>query len=99
MTSGRAYISQMTDDSALKVISEKVLRGERISFEDGITLYERGEPGFLGSLANYIRENKNGNTTFFNRNFHIEPTNVCVFSCKFCSYSRTLKNREDGWEL
>src|SRR5205085_12611759 len=47
----------------------------------------------------YVREKKNGNNVFFNRNFHIEPTNVCVFACKFCSYSRVYKNREDGWEL
>ncbi len=40
-----------------------------------------------------------GNKTYFNRNFHIEPTNVCVFTCKFCSYSKLYKNREEGWEL
>lgn len=50
-------------------------------------------------MANYIRERKHGNYTYFNRNFHIEPTNVCVFSCKFCSYSRLYSKREEGWEL
>jgi len=50
-------------------------------------------------LANHVREKKNGNKTYFNRNFHIEPTNVCVFTCNFCSYSRLYKNREEGWEL
>jgi len=83
----------------LKTITEKVFKGERISFDEGVLLYEKGELGFLGSLANYIREKKNGNNVYFNRNFHVEPTNICVFDCKFCSYSRLLKNKEDGWEL
>lgn len=99
MTANESYIAEMATDSVLRGITEKVLKNERISFDDGILLYEQGEPGFLGSLANLVRERKNGNKTFFNRNFHIEPTNICVFSCKFCSYSRTLKNREEGWEL
>ncbi|MBK8362656.1 MAG: aminofutalosine synthase MqnE [Bacteroidetes bacterium] len=86
-------------DKSLKSIGENVINGVRISFDEGVTLFEKGELGFLGMLANHVRESKNGNKTFFNRNFHIEPTNICVFSCKFCSYSRTLKNREEGWEL
>jgi aminodeoxyfutalosine synthase len=46
-----------------------------------------------------VREQKHGDKTYFNKNFHIEPTNVCVFSCKFCSYSKLYANREEGWEL
>ena len=75
-------------DHDLKNIGEKILRKERISFEDGVTLFEKGSLSYLGALANWVREEKHGNKTYFNRNFHIEPTNVCVFSCKFCSYSR-----------
>ena len=80
-------------------IAAKVLSGVRISDEDALWLFEKGELSTIGSLANYVREKKSGNYTFFNRNFHIEPTNVCVFACKFCSYSREYKNKEDGWEL
>lgn len=83
----------------LKPIADKVLNNERISFDDGVKLFYEGELGFLGALANYVREKKNGNNVYFNRNFHIEPTNICVFACKFCSYSRIYKNREEGWEL
>jgi len=83
----------------LLAIAEKVTAGKRITPEEGLHLYEAGEPGFLGWLANLVRERKNGSSTFFNRNFHIEPTNICVFACKFCSYSRLYKNRENGWEL
>lgn len=86
-------------DQMLENIGKKVLDNKRITFEEGVYLFENAEIGYLGSLANHVRERKNGNRTYFNRNFHIEPTNVCVFSCKFCSYSRTLKNREEGWEL
>lgn len=80
-------------------VAEKLLKDERITDEEALWLFENGEPSTLGVLANYVREKKNGNYTFFNRNFHIEPTNVCVFSCKFCSYSREYRNREEGWEL
>lgn len=83
----------------LKNIAEKVYANERISFEEGVLLFEKGELGYLGSLANYIREQKNGNNVYFNRNFHIEPTNICVFDCKFCSYSRLLKQKSEAWEL
>ncbi len=62
-------------------------------------LFEKASLAFLGTLANYIRESLHGNKTYFNRNFHIEPTNVCVFSCTFCSYSRLYAHREEGWEL
>jgi len=82
----------------LKSIALKVLHSERITFEEGVALFELGELGYLGVLANYIREQKNGNYTYFNRNFHIEPTNLCVYDCKFCSYSRLIKQHDEGWE-
>lgn len=81
-----------------KFIAAKVLQDKRITFEEGVFLYEHGELPYLGILANYIREKRHGDTTFFNRNFHIEPTNLCVYDCKFCSYSRLLKQRSEGWE-
>src|ERR1700741_3420236 len=83
----------------LKAIAEKVFKGERISFDEGVTLYKKAELGFLGTLANFVREKKSGNHVYFNHNFHVEPTNICVYSCAFCSYSRLLKQREQGWEL
>jgi len=82
----------------LKHIAEKVLHGERITFDEGVLLFEKGELGYLGVLANYIREKRHGDKTYFNRNFHIEPTNLCVYDCKFCSYSRLIKERSEGWE-
>lgn len=83
----------------LKAIAAKVFKGERISFQEGLVLYQQAELGFLGTLANFVREKKSGNYVYFNHNFHVEPTNVCVYSCSFCSYSRLIKHREQGWEL
>lgn len=83
----------------LKQIAEKIKAQQRITDEEGLLLFEKGSLGFVGALANFIRERLHGDTTYFNRNFHIEPTNVCVFSCKFCSYSRLYAHREEGWEL
>lgn len=83
----------------LRSITEKVYNNERISFEEGVLLFEKGEVAFVGALANHIREQKHGDYTYFNRNFHVEPTNICVFDCKFCSYSRLLKQKEGAWAL
>ncbi|MDA9554862.1 aminofutalosine synthase MqnE [Pelobium sp.] len=81
-----------------RLIAEKVKKSERITFDEGVYLYENAELSYLGILANYIREKRHGNNTYFNRNFHIEPTNLCVYDCKFCSYSVLIKQRSEGWE-
>lgn len=83
----------------LQSIAAKVKAGERITDADCLTLFEKASLGFVGSLANSIKERLHGDKVFFNRNFHIEPTNVCVFSCNFCSYSKLYAQKEDGWEL
>ena len=90
---------EATKDKELQQIANKIINKERISFDDGVVLFEKGSLSWLGTLANYVREQKHGDKTYFNKNFHIEPTNVCVFSCKFCSYSKLYANREEGWEL
>lgn len=83
----------------LKSIAQKVLDGKRISTDECLQLYKFADIDLLGYLANHIKTKRHGNKVYFNRNFHIEPTNVCVFSCAFCAYSKLYKNREDGWEL
>lgn len=94
-------INQFNISARLKKIAEKVVNKERISFDEGVTLFEEGEINFLGSLANSIREELHGNHTYFNKNFHIEPTNICVFDCKFCAYSKLIRQKTDydAWEL
>jgi aminodeoxyfutalosine synthase len=94
-----AVLENETLSTDLKQIAEKVSRIERITDEDCLLLFEKASLGFVGSLANSVRERLHGDKTFFNRNFHIEPTNVCVFTCNFCSYSRLYAHRDEGWEL
>jgi aminodeoxyfutalosine synthase len=86
-------------DAVLKSIGQKILNNKRINFDEGLLLFEKASLPYVGALANYVREKLHGNKTYFNRNFHIEPTNVCVFSCNFCSYSRLYAHRDEGWEL
>ena len=86
-------------DSTLQKIGTKVIRNERLLFEEGVYLFEHASLPYVGALANWKRESLHGDKTYFNKNFHIEPTNVCVFSCKFCSYSKLYAHKEEGWEL
>ena len=99
MASEIEFLVENTSNPELKQIAQKVVRGERITDEDCLILFNKGELPFVGALANYVREKRHGDKTYFNRNFHIEPTNVCVFSCKFCSYSKLYAHKEEGWEL
>jgi aminodeoxyfutalosine synthase len=86
-------------DPELQAVADNVYSGHRLSREDGLLLFEKADLSFVGALANYVREKLHGDKVYFNRNFHIEPTNVCVFSCNFCAYSRLYAHREEGWEL
>ncbi len=86
-------------DPAHKTLAQKIISGQRITNTEALMLFEEFPLSLTGALANFVRETRHGQKTYFNRNFHIEPTNVCIYACKFCSYSRLYKNKEDGWEL
>jgi len=75
-------------DQRLAPIAAKVLRGERLSQEDGVALYRSPDLLAVGWLANHVREKRHGNVTYFNVNRHINPTNVCVAHCKLCAFGR-----------
>jgi aminodeoxyfutalosine synthase len=92
-------IIESEKNKSLQKIGEKIFNKERLNEEEGVILFEQAPLPFVGALANFVRERLHGDKTYFNRNFHIEPTNVCVFSCAFCAYSRLYANREEGWEL
>jgi aminodeoxyfutalosine synthase len=94
-----AVVTALNEGNDFVRIAEKVVADERITDAEGLLLFEKASLGLVATLANYIREKKHGDKTYFNRNFHIEPTNVCVFSCKFCSYSRLYAHRDEGWQL
>lgn len=80
----------MAVDADLRPIREKVEAGERLSFEDGLTLEASRDILEIGALANLVRERKNGNLAFYNVNTHINPTNVCVYTCDFCAFRADL---------
>ena len=73
-----------TADPILKGIAEKVKHNTRITDEECLQLFEKGELSFVGTLANIIRERLHGDVTYFNRNFHIEPTNVANSAPTLC---------------
>ena len=84
-------------DPELRITSERILAGTRITPEEGLLLYSKAELPLLGLLAGRVRRRLNGNHAYFNRNFHIEPTNKCVYNCRFCSYHKPEKDPE-SWE-
>jgi aminodeoxyfutalosine synthase len=75
-------------DQRLKPIADRVLAGERLSFDDGVQLYRSPDLLAVGWLANHVREKKHGSVTYYNVNRHINPTNVCVAHCKLCAFGR-----------
>ena len=82
-------MSELTlSDQRLKPIADKVRAGERLSFDEGVRLYRSPDLLAVGWLANYVREKKHGNVTYYNVNRHINPTNVCVAHCKLCAFGR-----------
>src|SRR5438309_10851932 len=83
---------QLNSDARLSVIRGKVEAGQRLSFDDGVFLYDHADLHTLGDLANQVRERKNGNFAYYNVNTHLNPTNVCVYRCNFCAFRADLKS-------
>lgn len=81
-------------DRSLHPIIDKVYEGTRLTFEDGLTLYNSTDLPTLGNLANHVRERLHGGKTYYNINLHINPTNTCFMSCKFCAFGRKAFNSE-----
>jgi aminodeoxyfutalosine synthase len=85
-------MTPVTVHPRLAVIRERVEAGQRLSFDDGLYLEEHADLFTLGELANTVRERKNGNSTYYNVNTHLNPTNVCVYRCTFCAFRADLKS-------
>ncbi len=97
MKSGQRITDTLQIPEELKNISAKVFSNERISTEDALALYQSNNLALLGVLASHVKQRLSGKYVYFNRNFHIEPTNICVNHCKFCSYRRR-KGQKGAWE-
>lgn len=80
------------DDARLRPIADKVRAGERLSHEDGLALYRTSDLLAVGWMANLVRERLHGDRTYFNVNRHINPTDVCVASCKLCAFGKHKKD-------
>ena len=86
--------SNLVSDPTFRAIADKVSSGQILAHEDGLTLYESGDIHSIGRLANIVRRRLHGTNVYYNRNRHINYTNVCALSCKFCSFYR--KRGEEG---
>src|SRR6188472_3619568 len=80
------------DDRRLQPILEKVQSGKRLSFEDGVALFRSHDLLAIGYMGNLVRERHHGNVTYFNVNRHINPTDVCVASCRLCAFGKKAKD-------
>ena len=83
----------------LNRIAEKLEAGERLTFDDGVTLFNHPDLHAVGRLANREREKRHGANTFYNYNLRIEATNVCVASCMFCSFARLKPGDADAYTM
>lgn len=81
-----------TTAARLASLRDKAFAGERLTFDDGLFLDLHADLFQLGEMANFVREKKNGNVTYYNVNQHLNPTNVCVYRCAFCSFRADLKS-------
>jgi len=90
-------LEQLACVAGLTDIHDKVLGGERLSYDDGVRLFRSRELMTIGALANVVRERKNGDDAFFVRNMHLNPTNVCTVDCKFCGFYRPYRDKAKGW--
>lgn len=88
---------QQIKDQSLKLIAEKVSNNQRISPDEGLILFRDAPLPLLSMLSTIVRTRFNGNKAFFNNNFHIEPTNKCIYNCRFCSYHKRDGDPE-SWE-
>lgn len=86
-----------TINTELQQIEQSVRNGQRISENDGLLLYEQAPLAWLGSLAHFVRSKMNGKEVYYNRNIHIEPTNVCLYQCEFCSFKKQIGD-EKSWD-
>jgi aminodeoxyfutalosine synthase len=97
MNSDYKLISSIDLPKSLKLIAEKVFDAEQVSTTDALELYNSSNLALLGVLANETKKRLSGNHVYFNQNFHLEPTNICVNHCKFCSYRRR-EGQKGAWE-
>ena len=83
---------------SINEISESIRRGERLAAEDALKLWREAPLWLLGELASERKEQVSGKEVYYNRNVHLEPTNICLFNCEFCSFRRR-EGDKDAWYM
>ena len=90
-------LEALTEAAGLRDLLDKVVAGQRLSFDDGVRLFRSRALMPVGAMADLVRRRKNGNDAYFVRNMHLNPTNVCTVDCKFCGFYRPYREKETGW--
>ncbi len=90
-------VEALVEAAGLTDLYDRVLREERLTFDDGVRLFESKALMAVGAMANIVRERKNGDAAYFVRNMHLNPTNVCTVDCKFCGFYRPYREKDQGW--
>ena len=90
-------IDRSTEVAGVRDLWDKVREGRRLTFDDGARLFRSRALMAVGAMANWMREQKNGNAAYFVRNMHLNPTNVCTVDCKFCGFYRPYRDKSQGW--
>lgn len=85
-------IERFAQDRAILDIVEKVEKGDRLSFADGVSILESNDLNTIGLIADYAKRRKEGDRVYFVVNRHINPSNICAISCKFCAFGVTKKS-------
>ena len=91
-----SIIDKISLSNDLRLVCDKIMSGSRITPDECLTLFKQADLGLLGVLANHTNYKKNNGRVCFIRNFHIEPTNICIYNCEFCSYSQ--KATDIAWD-
>ncbi len=86
-------------DTILRSITEKAEAGARLTFDDGLVLLKHPDLLGVGQIANRVRERMHGNATYFNRNLHLNATNVCEADCLFCSFARLREGMAGAYTM
>jgi aminodeoxyfutalosine synthase len=86
------------NDKDIRRIADKISENIRITPSEGLMLFTKAELPLLGLLSGIVRRKHNSNFAYFNHNFHIEPTNKCIYNCRFCSYHKP-EGDPDSWEF
>jgi len=90
-------VERLVEAARLRDVYDRVESGERLTFEDGVRLFRSRELMAIGAMANRVRERRHGDLTYFVRNMHLNPTNVCTVDCRFCGFYRPYRNKAEGW--